>query len=238
MIVLQARAEGGRHRQPLSDIHGVVLFIVIAPVAKLACVRPVVLNHVHPQRKNPQPHPHGDRQRQPAHQLPQENKADHLRHDGKRRVRHHAKRRRFQNLVARHILLAAIRQQTEIQRAPETVAVKFVGIPIMVGIQMVQSMPADPCDRIHINPKKIIRDGNGLDEPFLIIQRTVRDAHMQHIGQIHPRQKPASHKINRAHQQPAPRPQPRRREIHTSQHVAHNNQIPADVVHFHGQFSA
>src|SRR4029079_2412272 len=49
MVVLPAGVEGGHHRQPVADVHGVVIRIVVPPRAPAAIVRPVVLNHIDPQ---------------------------------------------------------------------------------------------------------------------------------------------------------------------------------------------
>ncbi len=49
MIILEACAKGRRYRQPLANIHGVVVVIVIPPVSKFSGVGPVVLNHIYPQ---------------------------------------------------------------------------------------------------------------------------------------------------------------------------------------------
>jgi lathosterol oxidase len=48
VVVLQAGAEGRCDRQPLADVHRVVAFVVVAPVAESPIVGPVVLHHVDP----------------------------------------------------------------------------------------------------------------------------------------------------------------------------------------------
>ena len=53
MVVLPAGAERRHHRQPVADVHRVVVRIVVAPRAPAAIVRPVVLHHIHPQREHP-----------------------------------------------------------------------------------------------------------------------------------------------------------------------------------------
>ena len=47
----------------------------------------------------------------------------------------------------------------------------------MVGILMMQSMAIHPGDRIYIDPKDIIHDGDGFYEPFLIVESAMRDSH-------------------------------------------------------------
>jgi hypothetical protein len=103
----------------------------------------------------------------------------------------------------------------------------------MVSIFMMQSMPIHPGDRIDIDPKCVIHDGDECDEPFLIVEGTMRDSQMKNIGQIQPGEKPAEDKINSADQQSGPSSQVSWGGIHTSQHVEKNYQIAGDVVDFH-----
>src|SRR6266851_2238864 len=94
-------------------------------------------------------------------------------------------------------------------------------------------MAIHPGDRIHIDPEEVIRDRDGLYEPFLIVERAMRNSHMKNIRQIHPGKKPTTDKINPADQQSSPRSQLSRGEVRTSQHVNQNKQIAGDVVDFH-----
>jgi len=103
----------------------------------------------------------------------------------------------------------------------------------MIGIFMMQAMAIHPGDRIYVDPEDVVNDSDAFYEPFLIVERAMRDSHMQNIGQIQPGKKPTEGEINSADQQSSPRSQVSRGGIHTSQQVAENNQIPSDVVDFH-----
>src|SRR5271168_194407 len=146
MIILEASAEGRRYRQPLANIHGVVVVIVIATVSKFPGVRPVVLNHIYPQRKNSYSQPHHQRKLEISSQFPQEPKAKGLRKDCKNRMRKHQEGPGLQDFVAGHIFFALIRHQAEIERSPKTIPGKFIGIPGMVGMFMMQAMAVYPGD--------------------------------------------------------------------------------------------
>jgi hypothetical protein len=56
---------------------------------------------------------------------------------------------------------------------------------------------------------------------------------MKNVGQIQAAKKPAKDKVNSAYQHSSPRSQMSWGGVHTSQHVAKNNQIACDVVYFH-----
>jgi hypothetical protein len=56
---------------------------------------------------------------------------------------------------------------------------------------------------------------------------------MKNIGQIQPAKEPAKDKINSSYQHSHPRSQMSRGGVHTSQHVAKNNQIACEIVYFH-----
>src|SRR5437868_15496591 len=108
MIILQASAKGGRNRQPLADIHRIVIFIVISPISKRSSVGPIVLNHVYPQGKNSHSHPHNQGKIQTSSQLPQEIKTKNLRRYRKKGAGDDAKSPRLKNLVGGHILGALV----------------------------------------------------------------------------------------------------------------------------------
>ena len=108
MIILQARAKGCRYRLPLANVHGVVLFIVIPPVAKFSRVGPIVLHHIYPRCKNAYANPHHQRKLQIASQLPQKIKAKGLRKNCENWVGGDAKSPGLQNLVASQIFPALI----------------------------------------------------------------------------------------------------------------------------------
>ena len=111
MIILQTSAEGRRYRQPLANVHGVVVFIVIPPVSKSPGVGPIVLNHIDPQRKNSHSNPHHQRKLQISNQLPQEIKTKGLCEDGEKRIGNDPKSPGLQNLVTGQIFLTSIRQE-------------------------------------------------------------------------------------------------------------------------------
>src|SRR6267143_1898601 len=87
MVILQTSAEGCRYRQPLANVHGVVLFIIIPPVSKSSSVGPIVLNHIYPQCKNSYSKPHHQHKLQISNQLPEEIKTKGLCKDCKNRIR-------------------------------------------------------------------------------------------------------------------------------------------------------
>jgi hypothetical protein len=103
----------------------------------------------------------------------------------------------------------------------------------MVSILMMQAMAIHPGDRIDIDSEDVIHDGDEFDEPFPIVEGTMRDSEMKNIGQIQPGEEPAEDEINSADQQSSPRSQAGGGGIHTSQHVEKNYQIAGDVVDFH-----
>ncbi len=50
----------------------------------------------------------------------------------------------------------------QIHGSPKAVARKFIGIPIMVSILMMQPMAIHPGDRIYIDPEGVIHDRDEL----------------------------------------------------------------------------
>src|SRR5580658_7819155 len=176
MIILQAGAKGCRYRQPLADVHGVVLFIVIPPVSKVSRVGPIVLDHIDPQRENSYSYPHHQRKLQTSNQLPEEKKTKGLCKDCENRIRSHPESPGLQNLVTRQIIVAFVGHHAAIHRSPKTIAGKFVGISLMVGILMMQSMTIYPGDRIHIESEGVVHDRDSFHEPFFIVERPVRDS--------------------------------------------------------------
>src|SRR5258707_14540028 len=106
MIVLQTCAKGRRDRQPLANVHSVVVVIVIAPVSEVSSVGPIVLNHIYPQRKDSRSNPHDKSKLQISCQLPQEIKTKGLCKEGKKWVFYHPKGTRLQNPVVCQILSA------------------------------------------------------------------------------------------------------------------------------------
>ena len=62
------------------------------------------------------------------------------------------------------------------------IAVEFIGIAIMIGIFVMQTMAIDPDERIHIKTESIVQNSDALYEPWLVIERAMRDAHMENVG--------------------------------------------------------
>src|SRR5580658_5344360 len=94
-------------------------------------------------------------------------------------------------------------------------------------------MTIHPGDWIYIERECVIHDRDGFDEPYSIVEGTMRDSEMKNISQIQPAHKPAKDKINAADQHSCPRPQMSRGEIHTSQRVGNDNQVAREIVYFH-----
>ena len=122
MIILQAGAEGCRHRQPLAEIHRVVMFVGVASGSESPIMRPIVLDHIYPQRKDSRSNPHDQSKLQISCQLPQEIKTKGLCKEGKKWVFYYPKGPRLQNPVVGQILSALIRHEAEISGSPKTVA--------------------------------------------------------------------------------------------------------------------
>src|SRR5260370_20756781 len=99
----------------------------------------------------------------------------------------------------------------------------------MVGMFMMQSMAIYPGNRIHIDREGIVKDIHCLYEPFLVVERTMSDSKVKHVGQIQPAKKPAKDKINSAYRHSNPGSQMRRGGKHTSKHVGQNNQITSEI---------
>src|SRR6478752_2584392 len=103
----------------------------------------------------------------------------------------------------------------------------------MVRMLVMQPMAIHPGDRPYVKPEDAVHDSNDLYEPFLVVERTMSDPQMEHIGQIQPTQEPAKDKINSTDQQASPRSQMSRGEIHATQHVGKDDQITGEIVDFH-----
>src|SRR5215472_1949176 len=159
---------------------------------------PVVLNHVDPQCKNSDSKPHYERELQASRELPQEVKTESLCNDPKNGAGRDPKRQRLADVVGRQILNAPIRHYAEVHGSPKAVACEFVGIAIVVGIFVMQTMTIYPCDRIHVDREGIVHDGDGLCEPNLVIQGTMSYSQMKNICQIQPAQKPTKDQVGSA----------------------------------------
>src|SRR5579859_233267 len=103
----------------------------------------------------------------------------------------------------------------------------------MVSVLMMQAMAIHPADGIYIKHKNVIHDRDDFYEPYLVVERAMNDAQMEHIGQIQPAHEPAKNKISAADQQCSPGAQMSRSEKHASQQIEKNNQIAREVVYLH-----
>ncbi len=184
MVVLQARAEGGRDRQPVSDVHGVVVFVGVAPVAESAIVRPEVLNHIDPQREDARPKPDDGRKDHIAHQQPHQPEVQGLDCHGEHWIGDDAKRPGLEDGIAGDIGDGLVREQAEIHRSPEAVRRQLVGISDMVGKRMVKAVPVHPRHGIDVDPEDTVDDGDAFHEPFFVRERAVGDPHMNDRGEV------------------------------------------------------
>ena len=69
---------------------------------------------------------------------------------------------------------------------------------------MMIAMAVDPANRIHINADGVVEQDNRLDEPELIVQRSVRYAHMDHVRQIDAGKKPDAENVKESDTQTFP----------------------------------
>src|SRR5947209_6990368 len=108
----------------------------------------------------------------------------------------------------------------------------------MVSVLMVQAMAIHPADGIHIKPEDVICDGDAFDEPYLVVERAMNDAQVEHISQIQPAEQPAENKISAADQYSGPGSQMSRGEKHTGQQIEQDNQIAHEIIGFHDDSKA
>src|SRR5205807_2456898 len=66
-------------------------------------------------------------------------------------------------------------------------------------------MAVDPRDRIDIKPEEVVDESDQFYEPRLVIERTMSNSQMQHIGEINAGNKPEKEKITGTREQPGPR---------------------------------
>src|SRR5664279_2460259 len=91
-------------------------------------------------------------------------------------------------------------------------------------------MPVDPRDRIDVDPERVVHDLDRLDEPLLVVQRAMRNSHVNDTRQVQPTDEPASDEIGGADRQPHPWPEGWRGEIHASRRVAEDDRVPDQVI--------
>jgi hypothetical protein len=99
----------------------------------------------------------------------------------------------------------------------------------------VQPVPVHPGDRIDIDAEGVVHDREPFDEPFLVVERAVRDAHVDDGGQVQPGEEPADDQVGGADQQAQPGTEVRRREVRAGQGVGEEDCIPGDVIDLHNE---
>ena len=152
---------------------------------------------------------------------------------GEHRVRHEPERPGLEDLVTGHVVLALVGHQAEVQRPPEAIGSELVGIARMIGELVVEPVPVDPTDRIHVDAEGVVHDRDGLDEPVLVVERAMRDPHVDHAGQVHAADEPAHHEVRRADQQADPGTDIGRCEVHAGQRIGQDERPTRDVVDLH-----
>jgi hypothetical protein len=110
VVVLLACAPGHDHRKQFTEVHSIVTFIMVATVSVRTRVRPIILNHVDPEREDPHPYPEHDRKREATCKEPQEIKAECLSYDRIEGTFHDPKCPGSEDLVGCYVLLALIRK--------------------------------------------------------------------------------------------------------------------------------
>ena len=103
----------------------------------------------------------------------------------------------------------------------------------MVGVPVVQPVPVHPGDRIDVDAEGVVHERDGLDEPLLVVERAVRDPHVDDGRQVQPADEPDDDEIGRADQQARPGADVRRREKHAGQRVGKNDRVADSVINFH-----
>ena len=118
MVILPAGAEGRRDGKPVSDIHGVIVLVVIAARAETTIVGPIVLNHVHPQREEPHAAPERECVLPVANNEPEQHVAADLREGGEIRIRNEAEWPCREDRVVRDVGLGPVRDHASNHRLP------------------------------------------------------------------------------------------------------------------------
>ena len=98
---------------------------------------------------------------------------------------------------------------------------------------MMKSMPIDPGGRIDVHAKQVVRDHDGLDEPLLVIERTMGNAQMQHVGQVDASEKPKERKVAGANEHCDPWAEMRRGEISAAREIEDNDRVADKIVALH-----
>src|SRR5262249_92569 len=139
---------------------------------------------------------HG-RNAEDGHHEPQQAEIENLGSSGERGMRDEAKWPGLEDGVRGHIGDALVGEEAQIHRSPEAIRSELVGISGMVGERVVKPMPVDPADRVHVNAECIIYKREALDEPLLVLESAMGDAHVNHGGEVKPGKEPAGYEIRR-----------------------------------------
>jgi hypothetical protein len=118
----------------------------------------------------------------------------------KERICDQAKWPGLEDCVVGHVVVCFVGEQAEIQRPPETVGGKLVGISGMIGESMVKPMPIDPGDGTDIDPNSIVYNRDALYKPFFEVKCAMGNPHMKDTRQVQPNDEPASDDISCAYQ--------------------------------------
>src|SRR5690242_1023909 len=93
-----------------------------------------------------------------------------------------------------------------------------------------QAVTIYPGDRVYVDGEGVIHYRDGFDEPWLIVEGTMRDSQMKNVCQIQSAHEPTEDQVSPADQKPA---QEAWGGIHASQHVEHDGQVTDGAVNFH-----
>jgi hypothetical protein len=196
-------------------------------------VRPVVLDHVDPHREQARSDPQQRRERRASHQPPQQREVARLRDREKHRVRGEAHRPRLQDGVRRDVDVRLVREIAQVQRLPEPVGGELVRVAGMIGVLVVQAVAIHPGDGIDVDAEGVVHEREALDEPFLVVERAMRDPHVNHAGEVQAGEEPADDEVCHADPQPRPGAEMGRREIRRSRRIAQQTCITDRVVDLH-----
>ena len=104
----------------------------------------------------------------------------------------------------------------------------------MVRKSMMQAVTIDPAHWIDVDADGVVDQRQSFDEPFLVVQRAVRDAHVHHVGQIDPGQKPGREQIAEPDRHAPPWPDRVRRKPRRQHQLKPQRGISEGVVDCHG----
>src|SRR4051812_34445411 len=107
-------------------------------------MRPVVLQHVHPNRKYSDTGPQCQRVFPVAEYQPQQTETGDVRCHRKIRVRYKSENPGFENCVAGHVRYTAVGEKAIIKSLPESIVATLVRVAIVVRIDVMMSVPINP----------------------------------------------------------------------------------------------